>query len=145
MIVVLDANALVSGSIARAGSTLAAIIDAWKREAFDVAISDHIFAEVRRALAEPYFTSRLTAQEIADFFELIRTTAVFVSITVTVHGVATHPEDDLVLATAVSAGADYLVTGDTRLRNRVQRYQGIEVISPRELLAILSGQASDST
>jgi predicted nucleic acid-binding protein len=54
-----------------------------------------------------------------------------------VSGVATHPEDDLVLATAVSAGADYLVTGDIRFRTRVPSYQGISLVSPSEFLAII--------
>jgi len=58
-------------------------------------------------------------------------------ITVTITGVATHPEDDLVLATALSAGADYLVTGDRRFRARVPRYQGVIVISPADFLIIL--------
>jgi len=56
---------------------------------------------------------------------------------VIVSGIATHPEDDLVLATALSAGADYLVTGDRRFRTRVPHYQGITLISPAEFLAII--------
>jgi predicted nucleic acid-binding protein len=57
---------------------------------------------------------------------------------VTVAGVATHPEDDLVLATALSAGADYLVTGDRRFRTRVPHYQGVTLVSPAEFLAIIT-------
>ena len=37
-------------------------------------------------------------------------------ITAHVQGVATHAEDDLVLATAESAQADYLITGDKKLQ-----------------------------
>jgi predicted nucleic acid-binding protein len=51
--------------------------------------------------------------------------------------VATHPEDDLVLATAVSAHADYLVTGDRKLQ-RLGSYQGVRILSPREFLAVLA-------
>jgi predicted nucleic acid-binding protein len=60
-----------------------------------------------------------------------------VSITVAVSGVATHPEDDLVLATAISAGADYLVTGDRRFRTRIPRYRSVLLLSPAEFLAVL--------
>lgn len=49
---------------------------------------------------------------------------------------ATHPEDDLVLATAVSAQADYLITGDAMLR-KLRTYEGVSIVSPREFLDVL--------
>jgi predicted nucleic acid-binding protein len=55
----------------------------------------------------------------------------------TVNGVATHPEDDLVLSTALSGKADYLVTGDKRFVARVATYQGVRLISPRDFLTLL--------
>ena len=58
-----------------------------------------------------------------------------VVITVEVSGVATHPEDDLVLAAAVSAGADYLVTGDKQLL-KLGRYQGATILSPRDFAEV---------
>ena len=57
-------------------------------------------------------------------------------LTVEVTEVATHPEDDLILATAVASGAHYLVTGDRKLRT-IQSYQGVTIVSPREFLALL--------
>lgn len=54
-----------------------------------------------------------------------------------VSGVATHPEDDLVLATAVSGKADYLVTGDKPLRKTVPKYQGVKLVTPVEFLKVL--------
>ena len=45
-------------------------------------------------------------------------------------------EDDLVLAAALSAGANYLVTGDTRLQ-RLRTYEGIRIVSPREFVEVL--------
>jgi predicted nucleic acid-binding protein len=50
-----------------------------------------------------------------------------------VHGVATHSEDDLILATAVSAEADYLVMGDRKLQDLVT-YEGVTIASPRQFL-----------
>jgi predicted nucleic acid-binding protein len=61
---------------------------------------------------------------------------VAVEITVEVRGVATHPEDDLILATAISARADYLVTGDRQLQ-ALGSYQGVQIVSPRQFLTIL--------
>jgi predicted nucleic acid-binding protein len=53
-----------------------------------------------------------------------------------VTGVASHPEDDPILATAVSASADYLVTGDRQLQ-RLGSYRGVSIVSPREFLDLL--------
>jgi uncharacterized protein len=140
VITTFDANILVSSSIAPAGGTLSQIIDEWKNRAFEVVISEHIFHEVQRALDDHYFRQRLTSTEITEFLTLVRTRAAFVAISVTVDGVATHPEDDLVLATALSAQADYLVTGDRQLL-RLGIYAGVRIVRPREFIDILHGGA----
>lgn len=57
-------------------------------------------------------------------------------ITASVSGVATHPEDDLILAAAISGCADYLVTGDARLQ-ALGTFQGVQIMSPRVFLGIL--------
>ena len=57
---------------------------------------------------------------------------------------ATHPEDDLVLAAAVSARSDYLVTGDKKLQD-LRSYQGVTIVTPREFLTILESQAGTSS
>lgn len=65
--------------------------------------------------------------------ELLHQDAQVSPITVEVSGIASHPEDDLVLATAVSAGVYRLVTGDKGLLS-VGRYEGVVVYSPRDFL-----------
>jgi putative PIN family toxin of toxin-antitoxin system len=136
VIATLDANILASSAIAPAGGMLAQLFDRWKRREYEVAISEHIYLEMQRALNSSYFQSRLSPSQIADFLTLIRTRATIVPITVTVQGVATHPEDDLVLATAVSAPADYLVTGDRQLL-RLGMYQGVTILRARNFIAAL--------
>ena len=54
--------------------------------------------------------------------------------------IATHPEDDLVLATAVSAQADYLVTGDRQLL-ALGTYQGVRNVRAREFIDTLEHDA----
>jgi len=48
--------------------------------------------------------------------------------------------DDLVLASAVSAGADRVVTGDQDLLV-LQQYAGVRVVSPRQFLEWLDAGA----
>jgi uncharacterized protein len=133
--VVLDANTLASGAITTIG-TLAAILDAWRGGDFSVILSEPILVECERTLQKPYFKRRLTASESSRFMQLLRKRAILSPITVSEQGVATHPEDDLILATAVSAKADYLVTGDTKLQD-LGTYSGVRILSPRAFLDLL--------
>ena len=43
------------------------------------------------------------------------------------------------LAVAVGAGVDYLVTGDRQLR-RLGSYQGVRILSPREFLDVVASE-----
>lgn len=52
---------------------------------------------------------------------------------VDVAGVASHPEDDLILATAVGGRAGFLVTGDKQLL-RLGSFRGVTIITPRDVL-----------
>lgn len=51
--------------------------------------------------------------------------------------VSRDADDDVVLATAVAAGATVIVTGDQDLLV-VGRYNGVDVVSPREFLTRLA-------
>ena len=82
---------------------------------------------------DPYFRRRLSRQQMEADFTLLREEATVIALTVPVQGVATHPEDDLVLATAVSGPAEYLITGDRQLQ-RLGSYEGVVILSPRAFL-----------
>jgi putative PIN family toxin of toxin-antitoxin system len=136
MKVVLDTNILASGAISAAG-TLSKIIDAWRNGTFRVIVSAPILAELERTLQKPYFRRYLPEKQSASFLQLVRKRAIVSPITVAVQRIATHPEDDMILATAVSAKADYLVTGDTKLQG-VGTYNGVTILSPKQFLDILT-------
>jgi putative PIN family toxin of toxin-antitoxin system len=103
---------------------------------FELVTSRHILDEVSSTFAKPYFVRRLTPDQITRIKDLLEQQSRIVSPDATVVGVATHPEDDLVLATALAGECRYLVTGDRRLRN-VSTYRGISIITPAELLEVL--------
>ncbi len=67
---------------------------------------------------------------------LLEAEATVVVLTVPVTGVATHPEDDLVLSTAASAAADYLGTRDRQLL-RLGTFQGVRIVHPADLADLL--------
>jgi predicted nucleic acid-binding protein len=89
----------------------------------------------------PYFRRRLTDEQVSAALTLLQSYATVTQLTVEVRGVATHPEDDAILSTAVSAAADYLVTGDRKLQ-ALGNYKAVTIVSPRTFLEVLeSGPA----
>ena len=54
-----------------------------------------------------------------------------------VRAVPDDPKDDPIIATAVAAKADYLVTGDRAHLLPIGQYEGIRIVSPREFFDIL--------
>lgn len=136
MRVVLDTNVLVSGFSSPHG-TPGQLLSLWLLGAYDLVLSQPILTETERTLREPYFAARLTGAQQAANLALLRREAEIVEISSTVRDIAPSPADDLILATAVSAGAAYLVTGDRRLA-AVGRYRHVEILSPRDFLTMLS-------
>jgi len=97
--------------------------------------SEHIMNELAHVFQKPYFQRYINTHQIDAFFDLLKNEALVTPMTVKIHGVATHPEDDLTLATAVSAKANYLVTGDKPLVQKVGNiYQGVTLLTPNEFL-----------
>jgi len=132
---VFDANVLASGFV-RPDAPPGQLLQLWKLGRFTLIVSEPLIAETKRTLEKPYFVARLTIDQRANNITLLRAEAVVTDLAADVSGVATHPEDDLVLAAAVSAGAAYLVTGDTKLQ-RLGSYQGVRIVSPRQFLNLL--------
>jgi putative PIN family toxin of toxin-antitoxin system len=140
---VLDTNVLASavGSFYVHNSVPAALLHAAILRRFQLITSAVILEELHRTLQKPYFQQRLPAQDLEEIERIITRWARRIPITVQVHGVAPHREDDPILATAASARVDYLVTGDGRLRKRVPTFSGIPLVSPADFLEILSRES----
>ena len=130
--VTLDTNVLASG-LTRDGSAVAEIIRHWRSGAIVLVTSAHILEELTRAFANPYFGSNISMDQAQALLRLVETKAVVVELSVEVQGVATHPEDDKVLATALSGASEVLCTGDKQLL-KLGAFQGVEILSPRDLL-----------
>jgi putative PIN family toxin of toxin-antitoxin system len=136
---VLDSNVLASGfvGVPRPTSTPGELIRQWRDGRFTLVVSEHLHAEVADTFDDAYFRRRLTDVDRASALTALRRQALTAPITVIVQKVATHPEDDLILAGAVSAKVQYLVTGDTKLQ-RLGTYERVRIVSPREFLEILA-------
>jgi uncharacterized protein len=136
----LDVNVLVSAFPASSGSP-AELLERWLRREFELIHSEHILTEAAEAWAKPYWAARYTADQVHNTVALLRERAHLVVPAATVRGVAEDEEDDLVLATAIAGGAGFLVTGDKYLQ-ALGRYQNVVILSPRQFLEVLTGDAS---
>src|SRR5918998_940550 len=99
-------------------------------------MSAEILTELLNTLADPYFLRQLTWEQIHAVQFLLQEEAIWTPLTVRVSGVATHAADDQIVAAAVSAQAEYLVTGDKKLQ-QLGTYQGVRVVSPRAFVDLL--------
>lgn len=130
-----DTNTLASGTTISQGP-VSFVIDAWINDEVEMITSQPLINELSRTLENSYFTSRLTTKQRQSFMNLVQERATVVPITTPIPKVATHPEDDIVLATAESGKASYIVTGDHGLQN-VKQFKDIQIVSPRSFSEIL--------
>ena len=137
--VVLDTNQFVSALI-RTGGLQDRLIGAWADGRFVAVISPLLLDELRNVIRRPRLVERygLTQEKIVRFLRFIEVEAVMVSGNVRVKAVPGDPDDDAVLACAVEAEADYIVSGDRHLLV-LGSYEGIHILRAAEFLAILDG------
>ncbi|MDQ3692305.1 MAG: PIN domain-containing protein [Chloroflexota bacterium] len=136
----MDTNVLAPGFVGIA-SVSVRLISLWQAGGYELVVSDHLLSELERTFGDPYFAARVPVAKATSALQLLRADARFTDLTVTVSGIATQPEDDLVLATALSGGASYLATRDKQLL-KIGHYRGLLILHPGDVLDLLS-QASN--
>jgi putative PIN family toxin of toxin-antitoxin system len=112
------------------------VLDLALTGAFQLVISDVILTELERTLGKPYFARRLGSALITQYLAGLKAVAVPAAVTAVVAGGATHPEDDAILAAAVSAHADYLVTGDKALQ-ALRTFSGVTIVAPSDVVRLV--------
>jgi uncharacterized protein len=137
---VLDTNSLVSAVLIEHGVARRILRAAYERE-FACVSSTPLVTEVVRTFSRPRIQRnyRVSPDEVEQLRRFLESDLVSVPITMQVSGVATHPEDDLVIATAVATGADYLVTYDRQLL-KLENYGGVRIVTPYQFLQVLQAE-----
>jgi len=134
VLVILDTNVLLSGL--RAGrSPPADIVDAWREGRFRLVTSIEQIEEFRRTAHYPQFASCFPRGAIGRVINALRSAEIVLE-RLRRAGDAPDPGDDYLLAMAIAAGADFLVTGDKPLL-RVQRVGHARIVTPRRFAAML--------
>ena len=130
--VVLDTNVLVSALLFT--GKLSKIVGLWRQGKVIPLISRETFEELRAVLEYPKFSlapdelQSIIENEILPFFEVVE-------IQENVRGVCRDPGDDKFIACAVSAPADFLVSGDKDLTD-LKRYKTVKIIRVSEFLSM---------
>ena len=126
MKVVFDTNVLVSAFVAE--GLCSVLLRRASQKEFFLIVCPKILDEFERVLSKklkvPHALIEKAVQLILEISQLIEPT-------VSIQPVCRHQDDNEILACAVSAKADYLVSGDNDLLE-IRCFSGVKIISPRE-------------
>ena len=140
ILAVFDTNVLASCAIAKTGS-IASLRHAWQQGTVRVVVSSHILGELERTLGNAYFASRLDTRQRERFLDFVRTDTMMVIITASAPNIAATHGDNLILATAGSGGASFIVTGDAELL-RLGAFKTVAIVSARQFLGVLEVEST---
>ena len=144
MRVVLDTNILVSGVISAGGSPRI-LLDGARGRVFELCTRTTLLAELLDVISREKFAARLfkaglTPQGIvAD----IRRVAYMANPSSVPRVIKNDPDDDHVLACAVTGQAALIVSGDKHLQDVGAMYQGIRIVRAAEAINLITRLPQD--
>ena len=133
MKVVLDTNVLVSATLSDGPPY--EILRYCEENTITVITSPGIIEETHDVLNRDKIP--FSENQVDEFIEKVMAISRVVSPEIDLTVVDDDPDDDKIIECAVSADADYLVSGDSHLLNLTE-YQGIPIVSPDEFIEELS-------
>lgn len=121
---VFDTNVLVAAFVTE--GVCAKLLGRARRKQLDLVISPFILKEFENVLLKKFSASK---EQLRATAKLISEVAQTVIPEPKVSGVCRDPDDDQILSCALSARADYLVTGDSDLLE-LKEFRGIKILTP---------------
>jgi putative PIN family toxin of toxin-antitoxin system len=137
MRVVADTNIIISGLLWRGNPRR--ILDAARAGEIQLSTTAVLLLELEDVLNREKFASRLASASVTAH-DLVLGYAALASVIEPVEiepVILADPDDDAVLACAVAAHSEIIVSGDSHLLD-LKQYQGIRIIRAAELLAEIS-------
>ncbi|MDE0373206.1 MAG: putative toxin-antitoxin system toxin component, PIN family [Rhodospirillales bacterium] len=132
MRIVLDTNILI-GALITKDTPPDRLYQAWLRGEIELVISSAQIAEITDVLARPRIQQLIDAEEAAAIVENLDARAVVLDKPQPVD-LSPDPKDNPILATAIAADADLIVSGDKRHVLALEDVDGIPVVTAREAL-----------
>ncbi len=121
---VFDTNVLVAAFVTE--GVCAKLLGRARRKQLNLVISPFIAKEFENVLLKKFSASK---EQIRTATKLISEAAQIVSHESMVSSICRDPDDDQILSCALSAEADYLVTGDRDLLE-LKEFHGIKILTP---------------
>jgi putative PIN family toxin of toxin-antitoxin system len=121
---VFDTNVLVAAFVTE--GVCAKLLGRARRKQLDLVLSPFILEEFENVLLKKFSASK---EEVRTASHLISEVARSASHTSVVSGICRDPDADQILSCALSAEADYLVTGDSDLLE-LKEFHGIRIVTP---------------
>jgi putative PIN family toxin of toxin-antitoxin system len=124
---VFDTNVLIAAFLTE--GICAKLLIRARRRYFDLILCDGILQEFKRVLKKKFAVS---SQEMSEALIILSTAAQdILGQTDSIAPICRDPDDNLILACARNAAADYIVTGDEDLLV-LKNYEGISILSSKE-------------
>ncbi|PWB39653.1 MAG: putative toxin-antitoxin system toxin component, PIN family [Rhodocyclales bacterium] len=138
MRLVLDTNTALSGLLWQ--GTPGKLIDAAKRREVTLFSSAPLLVELHGVMARAKFADALTERGLSwqTLFEGYAALVQLVKPAPIAPVIVRDPADDAVLACALAAQADLIVSGDKHLLDLGGTYQGIRIVTPAETVQLLN-------
>ncbi|HXV09118.1 MAG TPA: putative toxin-antitoxin system toxin component, PIN family [Burkholderiales bacterium] len=140
--IVLDTNTVVSALLW--GGPPYALIEAATEERVELYSSKTLLEELADVLGRPKFARQLARAQrtVADLIEQYRGLVELVEPASVTPSVRDDPDDDHVLACALAANADAIVSGDAHLQT-LASYQGIPILAAAQCRQLLSSESRE--
>jgi len=137
-----DVNIYISGVIKREGHAN----QIFKRAAeFTLYSSEPILKDLERVLHYDRVQKKfkLSEAKIIDYLSAVRDTHLLTPGLLEVSIVHDDPDDDKIVACALEAEADYIISGDHHLLN-LKHYRDIQIVTPKAFLEILDQEKASA-
>jgi putative PIN family toxin of toxin-antitoxin system len=135
MRVVLDTNVFISALLIPA-SQPAKLITLWREGKFQLVTAAPQLDELMRVTRYPKIRERLTPSLAGRLINEIREVALLVTKLPKIEA-SPDPYDNYLLSIAVGGSVDYLVTGDKNDLLALRKYQGVPIVTVKQVLDLI--------
>lgn len=136
MLLVLDTNTIVSGTLWHGSPHL--LMQAARTKRFTPCTCREMMHELIQVLNRPKFAAKMALSQTSArrIVTEYRRLALLVPLPITVPSISRDPQDDVILACAIKAAADAIISGDKDLLT-LCHYCGIPILTSTQILPSL--------
>ena len=133
--VVMDTNIIVSSLLIREGNP-ALIFKMFLWGEIENAITTEILAEVKEVFSRQKITKRMSLVEREFTLNSLEEFSKKITPGLKLEEIKEDPDDNKILECAVTAAAEYIISGDDHLLKK-KEFRGIKIVSPAEFLKLM--------